>query len=104
MGLSEAELLSNGHVMAEGNELSLQKWWKEIYGWSTIQTYRFAVHEESGLALSEIRANYMDKFDSSLEGGNHESKRTTSQNKEHEERRTSDVNCGDVQANTKENA
>ncbi|VEF46694.1 Uncharacterised protein [Bacillus freudenreichii] len=57
----EATLLANGHVLVDGDEKSLQKWLKDIYGWSSVQTYVFAIHKESGKSLSEIREEYMDK-------------------------------------------
>lgn len=55
----EAILLSNGNVNVKGKELSMQTWLKEIYGWSSVQTYVFAVHKESGKTLSQIREEYM---------------------------------------------
>lgn len=57
----EGELLSNGNVKVNGEELSMQMWLKEIFGWSSIRTYNFAVHRESGKTLSEIRVEYMEK-------------------------------------------
>ncbi len=58
---NEATLLENGNVSVNGQELSMQAWLKEIFGWSSIQTYVFAVHKESGKTLSQIRAEYMEK-------------------------------------------
>ncbi|MED1472671.1 hypothetical protein [Bacillus salipaludis] len=43
------------------NEKSLQAWLKEIYGWSSVQTYVFDIHKESGKSLSEIREEYMEQ-------------------------------------------
>ena len=57
----EAPLLSNGNVMVNGVEKSLQEWLKEVYGWASVQTYAFAVHKESGKTLAQIRAEYMDQ-------------------------------------------
>jgi len=57
----EATLLENGNVQVNGEEMSMQKWLKGIFGWSSIQTYVFAVHKESGKTLSEIRRDYMNK-------------------------------------------
>jgi hypothetical protein len=37
----------------------LQKWLKNIYGWSSVQTYVFAVKKDSGKTLSEIREEYL---------------------------------------------
>lgn len=56
----EGILLANGNVMVDGKEKSMQVWLKEIYGWSSIQTYVFAVHKESGKTLSQIRGEYME--------------------------------------------
>lgn len=58
---NEGTLLKNGNVTVNGKELSLQMWLKEVYGWSSIQTYNFAVLKESGRTLSEIREEYMKK-------------------------------------------
>lgn len=55
----EGSLLSNGNVMVNGEEKSMQAWLKEIYGWSSVQTYVFAVHKETGKTLSQIREEYM---------------------------------------------
>lgn len=55
----EGTLLSNGNVMVNGKERSMQVWLKEIYGWSSVQTYVFAVHKETGKTLSQIREEYM---------------------------------------------
>lgn len=56
----EGVLTENGHIKVDGEELSLQQWLKEIYGWSSIQTYAFAIHKEKGISLSQIRKAYMD--------------------------------------------
>jgi hypothetical protein len=40
----EATLLANGNVNVNGVEKSMQVWLKEVYGWASIQTYVFAVH------------------------------------------------------------
>ena len=58
---NEGALLKNGNISVEGKELSLQMWLKEVYGWSSVQTYNFAVHKESGKTLSQIREEYMNK-------------------------------------------
>lgn len=55
----EAILLSNGNVNVDGQELSMQTWLKELFGWSSVQTYVFAIHKESGKTLSQIREDYM---------------------------------------------
>lgn len=57
----EAELLANGNVLANDKELSMQVWLRELYGWSSIQTFAFAIHKKSGKTLLEIREEYMKK-------------------------------------------
>ncbi|GHH98645.1 hypothetical protein [Neobacillus kokaensis] len=57
----EGKLLPNGNVEVNGEEISMQKWLKELFGWSSIQTYVFAVHKETGKTLSQIRGEYMEK-------------------------------------------
>ncbi len=48
--------------------MSMQMWLKDVYGWSSVQTYAFAVHKESGKTLSQIREGYMNKHaDDALE-------------------------------------
>ncbi|MBB6402691.1 hypothetical protein HNP92_002016 [Methanococcus maripaludis] len=82
---AEAVLLKNGNVLAAptkilkierlsaddksipmqngvATEMSMQTWLKDVYGWSSIQTYNFAVHKESGKTLSQIREEYMEKI------------------------------------------
>lgn len=57
----EGTLLANGNVEVNGEEISMQKWLKELFGWSSIQTYVFAVHKDTGKTLSQIREEYMEK-------------------------------------------
>ena len=57
----EGTLMENGNVLVDGKEMSMQIWLKELYGWSSVQTYVFAVHKESGKTLAQIRREYMDK-------------------------------------------
>jgi hypothetical protein len=57
----EGTLLANGNVEVNGEEISMQKWLKELFGWSSIQTYVFAVHKETGKTLSQIREEYMER-------------------------------------------
>jgi len=59
----EAVLLANGNVNVNGTEKSLQEWLKEVYDWSSVQTYAFAVHKESGKTLAQLREEYMMKED-----------------------------------------
>jgi len=58
---NEGTLLKNGNVSIDGQELSMQRWLKEIYGWSSIQTFAYAVHKESGKTLLQLREEYMNK-------------------------------------------
>ena len=55
----EGRLLANGNIFADNEEKSMQVWLKAIYGWSSIQTYVFAVHKRTGKTLSELREEYM---------------------------------------------
>lgn len=57
----EAVLLSDGNVLVKEQEMSMQTWLKEVYGWSSVHTYVFAVHKETGKPLSQIREEYMAK-------------------------------------------
>ena len=57
---SEGELLENGHIIVDGEEMSLLKWLKGLTGWKAVETYKFAIHKESGKTLSAIRKEYMD--------------------------------------------
>ena len=59
----EGTLLSNGNVFVNGEEKSMQAWLKAIYEWSSVQTYIFAVHKETGKTLSQIRVEYMEKLE-----------------------------------------
>ncbi|SHG37709.1 hypothetical protein [Ornithinibacillus halophilus] len=58
---NEGVLLANGNILADDIEQSMQAWLKEIYGWSSVQTYVFAIHKESGKSLSKIREEYMEQ-------------------------------------------
>ncbi len=58
---NEGKLLANGNVMVNGEEKSMQTWLKEIYGWSSVQTYVFAVHKDTGKNLAKIREEYMEQ-------------------------------------------
>ncbi len=58
---SEATLLANGNVLIDDAEMSMHEWLKGVFGWSSVQTYVFAIHKESGKSLSEIRREYMDR-------------------------------------------
>jgi len=55
----EAILLENGLVQVGKEKLSLQQWLKNIYGWSSVETYVFSVDKKTGKTLSELREAYM---------------------------------------------
>lgn len=56
----EVVLLKDGNVKTKDEMvLSLQQWLKGVYGWSSVQTYVFALHKESGKLLCDIREEYM---------------------------------------------
>lgn len=57
----EGILHENGNILIDNKEMSMQMWLKDVYGWSSVQTYAFAIHKESGKSLSELRKEYMDK-------------------------------------------
>ncbi|MGM9922300.1 MAG: hypothetical protein ACI33O_13685, partial [Bhargavaea sp.] len=57
----EAILLESGNVEVNGEETSLQKWLKEIFGWSSVDTYDFSIHKETGKTLSQMREEYMER-------------------------------------------
>ena len=59
---SEAILLENGHVKYDNEEMSMQVWLRKVYGWKSVETYRFAIHKESGKSLSQIRKEYMENM------------------------------------------
>ena len=57
----EATLQADGNIVANGKEQSMAVWLRELYGWSTVQTYAFAIHKETGKTLSQMREEYMAK-------------------------------------------
>ena len=57
----EAELLANGHVTYNDEEMSMQDWFRRVTGWKSVDTYVFAVHKEKGMSLTKIRKEYMDE-------------------------------------------
>lgn len=55
-------LQANGYVKdSDGTEMSLQKWLQNVTGWTSVETYRFAIHKATGKTLSAIRREYMDQ-------------------------------------------
>ena len=63
----EATLTGDGKVITPNGPLSLQQWLKSIFGWSSVQTYAFAVQKSSGKTLFELRQNYMENMASEKE-------------------------------------
>lgn len=58
---NESILMANGNVNVNGIEQSMQVWLKELYGWSSIQTFVFAIHKNSGKSLFQIREEEMER-------------------------------------------
>lgn len=60
----EATLQSDGMVKTlSGDILSMQQWLKGVYGWSSVQTYAFAVDKKTGKTLMDLRNEYMSSHD-----------------------------------------
>ncbi len=57
----EAVLQENGQVKTREGIMSIQQWLKIVFGWSSVQTYAFAVDQKSGKTLSALRQEYMEK-------------------------------------------
>ena len=55
----KATLLQNGHVCYQDEEMSMQNWLRGIYGWESVETYRYTIHDRTGKSLSQIRKEYM---------------------------------------------
>ena len=55
----EAILLPNGHVNYQDEEMSLQDWLRRVYGWQSVETYRYTVQAKTGKSLSQIRNDYI---------------------------------------------
>ena len=54
-------ILANGNVRFNEEEMSMQSWLRKVYGWASVHTYVFAIHQEKGKSLADIRAEYMEK-------------------------------------------
>lgn len=57
----EAKLLENGQVETSEGAVSMQQWLKKVYGWSSVQTYAFAVDKKTNKTLMDLRTEYMEK-------------------------------------------
>ena len=67
---NEAILQSDGRVKTkDGQEMSMQEWLKGIYGWSSIQTYVYAIDKKSNKTLHEIRKEYMKEHSDEFNSG-----------------------------------
>jgi hypothetical protein len=62
----EGTLLKNGNINVDGVEQSMAVWLKNIYGWSAVQTFKFAIQKESGKSLFQIREEYMKKRETQI--------------------------------------
>lgn len=56
----EAVLQRNGHVTIDGEEMAIHTWLQNVTGWSSVETYKYARHKETGKTLSELRREYME--------------------------------------------
>ena len=65
----EAILQSNGQVKTATGIQSMQQWLKNIYGWSSVQTYAFAIQKDSGKTLMDIREEYLEQNNNHEENG-----------------------------------
>lgn len=46
-------------LLSDGRAVSMQQWLKDVFGWSSVQTYAFAELKESGKTLHQLREEYM---------------------------------------------
>lgn len=61
---AESILQKDGTVKTTTGEiLSMQQWLKGVYGWSSVQTYAFAVDKKTGKTLMALREEYMTNQD-----------------------------------------
>lgn len=55
----KAELLENGEVKYQSDnqevKTSINAWLKAVYGWVSVSTYQYAVHQPTGKTLDELR-------------------------------------------------
>lgn len=63
----EAELQENGQVKtAESQVMSIQKWLKQVFRWSSVETYAFSIDKKTGKTLSYLRQEYMENHQESV--------------------------------------
>lgn len=48
-------------ILTDNTKESIQQWLKQVYGWSSVETYAFAVDNKTGKTLSELRKEYLEK-------------------------------------------
>lgn len=46
-------------ILSDGRAVSMQQWLKDVFGWSSVQTYAFAELKGSGKTLHQLREEYM---------------------------------------------
>jgi hypothetical protein len=56
---SEAEVLSTTQVRFQGEAMSYNEWGQRVTGWSSLNIYSYAVHQESSKTLDELRTEKM---------------------------------------------
>ena len=59
--ISERNAVENGHILVDGEEMSILNWLKTLTGWKAVDTYNFSIHKDSGKTLSQIRKIYMEE-------------------------------------------
>ncbi|MDD6548988.1 hypothetical protein [Blautia massiliensis (ex Durand et al. 2017)] len=58
----KAILQKDGQVMlADNTKESIQQWLKQVYRWSSVETYAFSVDAKTGKTLSQLRKEYLEK-------------------------------------------
>ena len=58
----EAGLPGNGHVLYNGEELSMQNWLRGVAGWKSVETYKFAIYKRTGKSLPQIRKKRLIQY------------------------------------------
>ena len=48
-------------ILTDNTKESIQQWLKQVYGWSSVETYAFAVDNKTGKTLSELRRDYLEE-------------------------------------------
>lgn len=66
-GEKEGKILSNCNILVNNQEKSLYDWLKVDYGQSDVESYRVAVHKETGKNLAQIVEEFMGSFSYSID-------------------------------------